>query len=345
MNDFTFIRARFHFRARDSVYFPPGKAGNILRGAFGHVFRRVACVPSCTGAATCDIRATCPYARVFEPQAARGEGPSGLKDWPRPFVFRSSWLSGGIPPGGDFWFDAHLFDLGDPVLPYFVLAFSAIGRDGFGPGRGKADLHRVELLSFAEPDGPLPSGRNPACPLRSGRGTDGRGTDGRGSVLVIYDGDAFTAPSPLPVIRLPLDPPAAPVHRVRVHFLTPTELKSGQEVAARPEFGILFRRIRDRISTLRALYAGGPLEIDFRAMGDRADRIQLTRWTGSTADTERRSSRTGQRHSIGGFLGEAEYAGDLTEFAPFLHAARWTGVGRHTVWGNGELRVVYDEES
>jgi len=51
----------------------------------------------------------------------------------------------------------------------------------------------------------------------------------------------------------------------------------------------------------------------------------------------RRSSRTGQTHTIGGFTGSAIYAGELTEFMPFLRAAWWTGVGRHTVWGNGVI--------
>jgi hypothetical protein len=60
------------------------------------------------------------------------------------------------------------------------------------------------------------------------------------------------------------------VERVRVRFLTPTELKSAGVIAPRPEFAILFARLRDRISTLRAFYGAGPLEIDFRAMGERA---------------------------------------------------------------------------
>jgi hypothetical protein len=52
---------------------------------------------------------------------------------------------------------------------------------------------------------------------------------------------------------------------------------------------------------------------------------------------ERRSSRTGQRHGIGGFIGIAEYEGDLAEFLPYLEAAHWTGVGRHCTWGNGQI--------
>jgi CRISPR-associated endoribonuclease Cas6 len=54
---------------------------------------------------------------------------------------------------------------------------------------------------------------------------------------------------------------------------------------------------------------------------------------------ERRSSRTGQTHPIGGFTGFAEYEGELSEFVPYLQAAKWTGVGRQTVWGKGELEI------
>jgi hypothetical protein len=52
---------------------------------------------------------------------------------------------------------------------------------------------------------------------------------------------------------------------------------------------------------------------------------------------ERRSRGTGQRHGIGGWIGFAEYAGDLAEFLPYLEAAAWTGVGRHCTWGNGQI--------
>ena len=43
---------------------------------------------------------------------------------------------------------------------------------------------------------------------------------------------------------------------------------------------------------------------------------------------------------MGGFIGEAEYEGEMAEFVPYLAAARWTGVGRQTVWGHGELEVT-----
>jgi hypothetical protein len=284
---------RFHFTARESIYFPPGKPGNILRGAFGTVFRQIACAPDCPGFAggnvrECGHREACAYARIFEP-ASVGTGPSGLADWPRPFVFRVAHLDGTTAgPEKSFWFDVNFFDTQNTPVKHFELAFQQLAHEGLGPSRGRAELVSVEDLH---------------------------------SVPIVLD-----------------DTPAD-VRGMRVEFRTPTELKSGEGLVDTPEFGVLFARSRDRIGTLRALYGSGPLEIDFRAMGDRANAVRMTRCELRHVDAERRSSRTGQVHGIGGFVGVAEYEGELGEFVPYLEAARWTGVGRQCVWGKGELRI------
>jgi hypothetical protein len=124
-----------------------------------------------------------------------------------------------------------------------------------------------------------------------------------------------------------------------VAFLTPTELKGREDLLGDPTFAVLFARIRDRLSTLRSLYGAGPLDIDFRAMVDRARAIVTTRSDLRQIAASRQSTRTGQRHSLDGFTGETEYAGALGEFIPYLNAAEWTGVGRQTVWGKGELSI------
>lgn len=308
---FQLFAFRFYFLAKDSIHFPPGKPGNIVRGAFGTIFRKIACVPDCRDPRTCEIRATCPYARIFEPAAA-GRGPSGFADWPRPFVFRAHHLDGRrVEPGESFHFDVHIFDLRDPAIVYFVLAFAQLACEGLGPGRGRAQLTRVDQLT---PD---------------------RATAGR-----VFEGETFLAREPLPPFVLDLRPHAAQVSRVRVRFVTPTELKSGQQVAPRPEFDILFARIRDRLSTLRAMYGPGPLEIDFQGMGQRAALVKMARCDIRWIEATRRSAKTGRSHPMGGFVGEAEYEGDLAEFLPWLRAAYWTGAGRQTVWGKGVVEVV-----
>jgi hypothetical protein len=299
---FAFHRFRFQFRSAGTLYFPPGKAGNTARGAFGDIFRKLVCNPSCglysRDAKTCDVRADCPYARVFSPHAASGEGPSGLADRPRPFVFRASHLDGcTIGEGETFHFDVHLFDVHDSALEYFIQAFAQLGQQGLGPSRGRADLIAADQLDLL--------GLKAAAPIEVELGRSEKA-----------------------------------VERLRVRFITPTELKSGREIVERPEFGILFGRLRDRVSTLRDLYGAGPLEIDFRAMGEAAAAVRMTRCELMRIQTERRSSRTGQRHPLGGFVGEAEYEGDLGEFVSYLKLGKWVGVGRQTVWGKGQIEVI-----
>ncbi len=131
-------------------------------------------------------------------------------------------------------------------------------------------------------------------------------------------------------IRLNLTAPTLEVGRVRLHFLTPTVLDS-------LEFGVLFSRLRDRISNLRRFYGDGALPLDFREMGQRAEVVKLIASDVRRVRAQRTSRATGQTHPLGGFVGTADYAGDLTEFLPFLEAGYWTGVGSQTVWGNGQI--------
>ena len=244
---FEFYRFRFHFRSAGTLYFPVYKSGNIVRGAFGGIFRKLVCIPSCHDAKTCDIRADCPYARVFEPQAARGEGPSGLADWPRPFVFRAAHLDGRtIPQGEAFHFDVHVFDVRDPALPYFVLAFAQLAREGLGPGRGRAELTSVDQLD-----------------LNGAR------------VAQVFDGEQFqmrelAAPNVVDLSETP-----ERVDRVRVRFVTPTELKSWAQIGGPAEFRHSVREAtRPNQHAARALwrrFAGDRFPRDGRARRRRAD--------------------------------------------------------------------------
>jgi hypothetical protein len=309
---FELFRFRFHFRAAGKLLFPPFQSGNTVRGAFGTILRKAVCTPSCLDATLCEIRATCPYARVFEPKAAYKAGPSGLVNLPRPFVFRAAHLDGMVlQPGDCFHFDLHSFDVMEPSIEHFARAFSELAREGLGPGRGRANLFAVDQLDL------------------------------EGAVLArVFSGQQFSAPELAPPSSVDLSETGCSVRRLCIRFVTPTELKEGGQQVERPEFRILFGRVRDRISTLRMLYGPGPLAIDFRAIGERARAVDIAQCNLMKAQAERLSTRTGQRHSIGGFVGKVEYEGNLGEFLPYLHAAKWTGVGRQTVWGKGALEVI-----
>jgi hypothetical protein len=295
----------FHFRAVDSLWFPPGKASNVFRGAFGQIFRGIACPPDCLDSKSCPRTDDCAYARMFEPRARRDSrlrlavnAPSGFDDRPRPFVLRAQTLDGRrFEAGETFKLGVNVFDPELPALHYFRQSFQRLFEEGLGPGRS-----RVELVSASE--------------------------------LPVKEIELLRHPETLPGIR--------------VTFLTPTELKSGGDILREPRFDALFKRARDRVSGLATLYQPAiannadeamSAEVDYRGLGERASLVRMTAGRFEQSKIERTSSRTGQRHGLGGFTGEAEYAGDLAEFLPWLQAAHWTGVGRLTVWGNGMIRT------
>jgi hypothetical protein len=243
----------------------------VLRGALGTVLRQ-----------------TSDYERIFAPKLA--QGPSGLQDPPRPFVFRCGHLNGvRVKTGNDFWFDLHLFSRGHSI-DLFAGAFRKLGEEGMGIERGRARLESVEALTVAEP-------------------------------------------------LIPQN-----VSELEVQFITPTEMKSehgGDEAQQIASFGTLLKRARDRVASLATLYGDGAPDLDFVGLGLRAEQIQTVQSDLKLIDVERKSTHTGLAHSIGGFIGHVQYAGPLTEFLPVLQAAVWTGVGRHTVWGQGEIRLSY----
>ncbi len=271
---FRVLPLRFEFLARTPVVFPPGKAGNIWRGAFGLALKGV-CPPEV-------------YTRLFEPRSEGG--PSGLADPPRPFVLRAAPLDGlRFEPGEAFAIEANVFDLAVPAETYMRMTWQRVGEEGIGPARGRFDVRPRE------------------------------------------------APAPVAIDLAAVHQ----AHRVRVEFQTPAELKGAGEVRREPEFPLLFARLRDRISTLRALYQDGPLDIGFHAMAERAAGVRLIASSLRWEAVERRSSRSGQTHPLGGMTGWAEYAGALGEFLPYLEAGYWTGVGRQTVWGKGVIRTEH----
>jgi hypothetical protein len=281
-------------------------------------------------------------------------------------VIRAAHLDGRrFRPQEQFHFDLNVFEMRDPALAYFAFSFSQLMREGLGPGRPGAEL--IAIHQFESTGQAGAQDMNEAEPRLGAQIFDGHTlADPQPLVLALdvlsldalsLDALSLRAASNKPLNHTqPALSPAGPntqlsAHpdtrtsvaatgqRIRVRFLTPTELKAEGRVVREPEFGVLFARVRDRLHTLRSLYGGGPLPLDFSAAGERARAVKLIgsdlRWEMS----ERRSGRTGQTHPLGGFTGWAEYEGELAEFVPYLRAATWTGVGRQTTWGKGHIEV------
>jgi hypothetical protein len=136
---------------------------------------------------------------------------------------------------------------------------------------------------------------------------------------------------------LALDGAVEPTRAVRIHFHTPTELKSHGEITEPRDFPILIAQVCSRLNRLSGLYGSGELKFNGTLLMKQAGSVVLTAANLRRVDISRRGSRSGQTHPLGGFIGSIDYAGDLSQFVPLLEAASFTGIGRHTVWGNGEI--------
>lgn len=240
------------------------------------------------------------YRAIFEPKQEVGTGPSGLGDLPRPFVLRAAHLNGAFFQFGE------AFEVG-------VNVFSAIAAP---PALLENAFQKV-----------------------ADRGFGNAGASGRALFLGAQSLDLDGGVNPgLRENILDLNAEGRSLNTLTVRFVTPTELKVAGGLAQTPEFPILFARARDRLRSLSELY-GTPLEMDFEGLSSRAAAIALRPTELRWEKAERTSRKTGQTHPLGGFLGRVRYEGELGEFLPLLQAACWTGVGRQTVWGKGELEV------
>lgn len=240
------------------------------------------------------------YRSLFEPKQEGGTGPSGLGDLPRPFVLRASHLNGcAFEVGGEFHLDVHVFSVEAAPLARFVEAFEKVAARGFAS-----------------------TGTSGKC-----RFTGVESLDLAGAVREEV-GECTVA----------LESASSVLESISIRFITPTELKVAGALARLPEFPVLFARVRDRVRSLCSLY-GTEIEMDFDGMTERAARVVLVSNDLVWEKVERTSRKTGQTHPLGGFQGTARYEGEIGEFVPLLHAARWTGVGRQTVWGKGEIEV------
>jgi CRISPR-associated endoribonuclease Cas6 len=128
----------------------PAYLGSTLRGAFGHVFRSLACPGRVNQ--PCPIPAHCPYHLIFETSPPPDSAALRTHDEiPRPFVIApiangsGGWLKRDrhiIEPGSELSFDLTLIGRAQEYFPYFVVAFREIDRLGRRPSAaGTGDGH------------------------------------------------------------------------------------------------------------------------------------------------------------------------------------------------------------
>lgn len=140
---FTFAHYRFTLHPQEPLVVPAFGKGTTLRGGFGTAFRRLAC-------ATCELRYTCPYTKVFNPFVPpEAERLTKNQNIPRPFVIKAPLeTKTQYLPGEPLCFDFVVVGEAIDYLPYFVVAWRELTENGFGLNRARCTLSVITSLNL-----------------------------------------------------------------------------------------------------------------------------------------------------------------------------------------------------
>jgi CRISPR-associated endoribonuclease Cas6 len=254
------------------------------------------------------------------------------QDIPRPFVFRAPPTTQAcFKKGEPFEFGLVLIGRALDFLPYFVLSFRELASQGLGLNRARCTLDRVEQNGV--PSNGAQRIASTACEAKLIYSAEDQVLRASGCVGVQ---DFMNSP----LREFDASNGTQSKQKITIRFLTPTFVRAEGEVIRRPEFHHFFKRLRDRINALCTFYGDGPLDLDFRELGERAQGVRTVSAQTDWVARYRTSSRTRQRHELSGFVGDVTYEGQLSEFRPWLALGEIVHVGKHTAWGNGQIRVV-----
>lgn len=305
----SYSRLRFTLTSRQASRLPAFK-GSMLRGAWGHALREIACTMGpAQSCATCRHCATCINTQLFETFVA-GEPPPFLRRVatpPRPYVFEPEGLEEALPAGGALRFDLLLLGKAMALAPFAVLAVERSAEHGLSVRRHPFHLERAEAQDASGEWRLL--GLGEAAPL-AGRIGD----------------EPVTGEAP---------------QRLRLSLLTPTRLLDGGERIQKVEFRQLAFRMLRRVLEL-AHFFGDPGEINwhFRPLLHACEGVEILNPRLSWVDWDRYSNRQQTKMTLGGFMGTLELAGELAPFLPLLRAVEVVHVGKGATFGLGRVRVV-----
>lgn len=311
-------RYRYTFRMREPLRLPD-YAGSLLRGQFGASLRGISCMTQQASCEGCPLRATCPYAAVFEAPAPAQHDMQQFSHIPNPYVVEPPPLgTTTIARNEPLTFNLVLFGRALEHVPLISFALQRALEQGLGPERARGTLERIEVQQVEDAED---AGTHSWAP-------------------VWHQGDAQLAAH---VATLPLVAPASmtTVTQARLTFLTPLRLQQ-QGQPLRPDALTPRKLVADllrRVSLLAEFHAGRPGIVpevhDLVRHSEGLAHQHDLRWH----DWTRYSSRQQREMPLGGALGTWTLAGDLAPLLPWLHLGQWLHVGKNATLGLGAYRL------
>ena len=129
-----------------------------------------------------------------------------------------------------------------------------------------------------------------------------------------------------------------------VNYQTPTRIKQNNVYFKEDiPFYHLFSRLADRLVELIKVYTNTDLRIDLIGLKEQAREIGMIVNEGDYCELSRKSTRTGDRCSLSGFVGSITYTGNLKPFEEILSFLPWVNVGNSTAFGCGWCTLEYSK--
>ena len=309
----------FHFRATTELHLPPYK-GSTLRGAFGIVFKDTVCVMEHRDCDRCILRLKCAYPYIFDTPIP--ESSTRMRNYPRaphPFVIEPPLeTKTTYEPDSPLAFGLTLIGKAIDYLPYFIYTFERLGQhQGIGIGRGKFAVEKVGWINAEGAQKEIYDGQKKVL-------TNSFRPLSLGDIFLSQDAKLKTYNS----------------DHVTVQYLTPTRITYNGQLHTTPEFHVIIRNLLRRLSNLSYFHCGEDLKLDFKGIIERAEAIETRDGDVRWHDWERYSARQDTRMKMGGFVGSAEYRGELAEFLPFLKLGEKVHVGKGTGFGLGKYEII-----
>ncbi|MBI5930827.1 MAG: CRISPR system precrRNA processing endoribonuclease RAMP protein Cas6 [Chloroflexi bacterium] len=310
---------QFTLQAETSVHLGP-QAGAQLRGAFWAALQQFACIDP-TVRNDPHHQRHCPMCRLFALEVM--DGQRGINP-ARPFAIR--------PPlplimgddqvfmvGEQFSFGIDLYgDVAD-LFGYVMQAVYRMGNIGVGYGRGRFTIQQAQAIN------PL---------TRTTQELFERGH------IIQTPGVPVTQTSVQQAVKL------LPTHTLVLRFLTPTEITHNKgQVATRPEFNRLIPRLIERCQALETYYTETPAPTEVwrerhLELSQLSQAISLEKSHTHWVRIESGSRRTTERTSVSGFVGQAEFRGDIQPFLEWIIWGQSLHIGKNAVKGNGWYEIV-----
>lgn len=306
-------RYRFTFTVTRDIHLP-AYAGSMLRGAFGHALRGVACMTRQKECAGCPLQTTCPYPAVFAPVPPSEHALQKFSQIPVPYVIEPEHSAvRHYTQGETFRFDMVLMGRALAELPLIILAWRRALARGLGKSEGTGELDSVSVMAANDEETTV--------------FTPNVGQIQAHTALTVWPDDN-KHPSP---------------DWVELHFITPLRLQENGKALPPNRLtprALLMALVR-RTHLLAEFHLGGARPADFSALGEMAANIvsQPTDIPLHWQDWTRYSSRQGQSMKLGGVIGKWRLSGDLAPFMPYLKLGTMLHIGKEAAFGLGYYRL------